>query len=69
MVVGRKAEGSITRVTKPKIAVYGCPLDTQQSDTKGTVLLKNAKELMNYTKSEEEHAESVIRSIADSGVK
>jgi T-complex protein 1 subunit theta len=29
MVVGRKAEGSITRVTKPKIAIYGCPLDTQ----------------------------------------
>jgi len=42
MVVGRKAEGSITRVNKPKIAVYGCALDTQQSDTKGTVLLKNA---------------------------
>lgn len=69
MVVGRKAEGSINRVTKPRIAVYACPLDTQQSDTKGTVLLKSAKELMNYTKSEEEHAERVVRSIADSGVK
>lgn len=30
-------------------------------------MLKSAKELMNYTKSEEEHAEKVIRSIADSG--
>lgn len=29
MVVGRKAEGSITRVNKPKIAIYACPLDTQ----------------------------------------
>ena len=69
MVVGRKAEGSINRVVKPRVAIYACPLDTQQSDTKGTVLLKTAKELMNYTKSEEEHAEKVIRSIADSGVK
>jgi len=31
------------------------------------VLLKSAKELMNYTKSEEEHAERVVKSIADSG--
>ncbi len=31
--------------------------------------MKSAKELMNYTKSEEEHAEKIIRSIADSGVK
>jgi len=32
------------------------------------VLLKSAKELMNYTKSEEEHAEKVIKAIADTGV-
>lgn len=56
-------------MVKPRVAIYACPLDTQQSDTKGTVLLKSAKELMNYTKSEEEHAEKVIRSIADAGVK
>lgn len=31
------------------------------------MLLKSAKELMNYTKTEEEHAERVIKSIADSG--
>jgi T-complex protein 1 subunit theta len=60
---------SIHRVVKPKVAIFACPLDTQQSDTKGTVLLKSAKELMNYTKTEEEHAERVIRSIADSGAK
>jgi len=28
MVVGRKAEGSINKVTKPKVAVFACPLDT-----------------------------------------
>jgi T-complex protein 1 subunit theta len=43
---------SIHRVVKPKVAIFACPLDTQQSDTKGTVLLKSAKELMNYTKTE-----------------
>jgi len=29
MVVARQPEGSIKSVLKPKVAVYGCPLDTQ----------------------------------------
>jgi T-complex protein 1 subunit theta len=41
---------------KPRIAVYSCPLDTMQSDTKGTVLIQNATELLNYTKGEEDLA-------------
>jgi T-complex protein 1 subunit theta len=49
LIVTRHAEGSITKVTKPKIAIYGCPLDPNQGDTKGTVLIKNATELLNYS--------------------
>lgn len=61
LVVTRNAEGSITKVTKPKVVVYGCPLDPNQGDTKGTVLIKNANELLNYSKSEEEHAEKIVK--------
>jgi T-complex protein 1 subunit theta len=43
-----------------KIAVFNCPVDPQQSDTKGTVLLSNADELMTYTRSEEEIAQKVV---------
>lgn len=42
MVVKRNVEGSIDRMAKPRIAVYSCPLDTQYSETKGTVLISNA---------------------------
>lgn len=42
MVVKRKAEGSIDRMVKPRIAVYSCPLDTMYAETKGTVLISNA---------------------------
>lgn len=42
MVVKRNVEGSVERMAKPRIAVYGCPLDTQYSETKGTVLISNA---------------------------
>jgi len=54
LIVLRNTEGSIKHCDEPKIAVYGCPLDTQQSDEKLHVVLKNAKELLNYTKSEED---------------
>lgn len=56
MVIKRGVEGTISRVTKPRIAVYSCPLDTVQSETKGTVLIKNANDLMNYTRGEEDLA-------------
>jgi len=68
LIVARNSEGTIKHCEKPKIAVYGCPLDTMQSDEKSTVLLKNAEDLKNYTKGEEDHVESVVKSIADSGV-
>ncbi len=68
LLVIRNAETSINYFKKPKIAVFGSPLDTQASETKGTILIKNADELLNYTKSEEEHAEKIIKSIADAGV-
>jgi T-complex protein 1 subunit theta len=69
LIVTRNVETpSINEVTNPKIAVYGCPLDTQAAETKGTVLIKNAEELINYNKSEEDHAHNFIKSIADAGV-
>lgn len=67
LMVNRNSETTINSVKNAKIVVYGSPIDTQASETKGTILIKNANELLNYTKSEEEHAEKVIKSIADSG--
>lgn len=52
MVVKRNVEGSIDRMAKPKIAVYSCPLDTMYAETKGTVLISNANDLINYSKGE-----------------
>lgn len=53
MVVKRNVEGSIERMPKPRIAVYSCPLDTMYAETKGTVLINNANDLLNYSKGEE----------------
>lgn len=69
MVFPREPEGVIRKVTKAKIVVFTCGLDIAQTETKGTVLIKNAKEMLNFTTDEEKHMEKIIKEIADSGVK
>ena len=68
LIVLRNSEGAIKQCDKPKVGVYGCPLDTQQSDEKLHVVLKSAEELKNYSKSEEDHAENVVKTIVDAGI-
>lgn len=69
MVFGREPEGDIKRVEKAKVAIFTCALDIQQTETKGTVLLKNANELLTFSKGEEKQLEKIFKEIADSGVK
>ena len=63
MVVKRNVEGVVDRVTTPKIAVYSCPLDTMYSETKGTVLINNANDLLNYSRGEEDLAEKFVQKL------
>ncbi|KAB5593795.1 T-complex protein 1 subunit theta [Ceratobasidium theobromae] len=61
--------GVVKNATKAKVAVYSCPLDIAQTETKGTVLLRNAEEMLNFTRGEEQQLEKYFKEIADSGVK
>lgn len=69
MVFGRQPEGIIKKVSGAKVAVFTCALDIAQTETKGTVLLKNADEMLNFTRGEEQQLENIFREIADSGIK
>lgn len=55
-------------MAKPKIAVFSCPLDTQYSDTKGTVLISNADQLLNYSKGEEDLAEKFVQKLVNANI-
>lgn len=59
--MGRSADivGIVKKATKAKVAVYTCGLDISQTETKGTVLLKKADELLNFTRGEEKQLEGV----------
>ncbi|EAU91967.2 t-complex protein 1 [Coprinopsis cinerea okayama7 len=69
MVFGREPEGTVKKISGGKVAVFTCPLDVAQTETKGTVLLRNADEMLNFTSGEEKHLEMILKEIADSGVK
>ena len=41
--------------------MFNCPLDNLQTETKGTVLLKDAQELKDFTKSEENMLKNAVQ--------
>ncbi|EEH03736.1 T-complex protein 1 subunit theta [Histoplasma capsulatum G186AR] len=69
MVFGREPDGAIKKAKKAKVGVFSCPIDISQTETKGTVLLHNAKEMLEFTKGEEARLEATIKEIYDSGVR
>ncbi|KAJ2905589.1 putative T-complex protein 1 [Zalerion maritima] len=69
MVFPKEPNGSVKKVQKAKVAVFSCPLDISQTETKGTVLLKSAKEMLDFTKGEEEQLEAAIKEIHDVGLR
>lgn len=69
MVFGREPDGIVKKARKAKVGVFSCPIDTSQTETKGTVLLKNAKEMMDFSRGEENQLESAIKELYDSGLR
>ncbi|KAF2657232.1 t-complex protein-like protein 1 [Lophiostoma macrostomum CBS 122681] len=69
MVFARTPEGSITKAKKAKVGVFSCPIDISQTETKGTVLLHNAKEMLDFTKGEEHQIENIVKELHDSGLR
>ena len=69
MVFGREPNGSVKKAAKAKVGVYSCPIDISQTETKGTVLLHNAKEMLDFTKGEEAQVEQIVKELHDSGLR
>ena len=69
VVVNRNTDTSVKDVRDARVAVFTCAIDTAQTETKGTVLINDAEQLMKYNDGEEKMIQSMIKAIADSGVK
>lgn len=68
MIFKRNVESDITSVKGAKIAVYSCPFDIGTTETKGTVLIKTAEELKNFSVDEEKLIENSVKALADLGI-
>jgi len=66
-VLARDAEGVIKHVKAAKIAVFGQGLDMSKTETKDSVVIRNAEDLLNYNKSEEKAIEKLVKEIFESG--
>jgi len=68
-VLRRGTAGTVQKVENAKIVCYAQGVDTSSTDTKGTVLIKNAEQLQNYSKDEEAKLEEYIKGIYDTGAR
>ena len=69
MVFPREPEGTVKNAAKSKVVVFTNPIDISTTETKGTVLLHNAQEMLDFTRAKNNSWTSCARKIHDSGVK
>lgn len=68
MVFKRGAEGEIKKISNARIAVFACPFDLTQTETKGTVLMETASDLLSFSAGEESEVEQQVKALAQNGV-
>lgn len=61
MVIPYPTIGSLKRIENAKIAVFTCAIQCADTETKGTVLIENASELMSFNASEEKEIDNQIK--------
>ncbi|KAG2121112.1 hypothetical protein DEU56DRAFT_760803 [Suillus clintonianus] len=62
------SQGIIKNVSNANVTVFTFVLDTAQTKIKGTILLKNADELINFTRGEEQQLAKIFKEITYSGI-
>jgi len=63
-----KPLSSVREVKNAKVAIFTCAVAATQTETKGTVLMESAVDLLSYSKSEEDHMENIIKTYKEMGV-
>lgn len=69
MLCVRGSETTIRHAEKCHVAVFNTNIEMNQGETKGTVLMKTAEELLGYTKGEEDKFELFVKGLAEAGIK
>lgn len=67
MVVAHDAITAVREVRDAKVAVFSCSIGAVDTETKGTVLIESAQQLMSFNAGEEKQIESAILAIQQAG--
>lgn len=67
-VLNRGVEGDIKSCLNAKVAVFASGIDSTKTETKGTVRVTKAEQLLEFSNTEEVFIEKIITEIMDSGV-
>ncbi|EFO65000.1 TCP-1 chaperonin subunit theta [Giardia lamblia P15] len=67
-VIPTLPRGAVQRMQNCRIAVYGCAIELDRTETKGTVLLQSAEELLDLSASEEKAMDAKIKEFFDNGI-
>lgn len=67
LVIPHDTETTIKHIKDAKMVVYVDSIEARKTETKDTVVIESAEQLMNYNKSEEQAMEALIKSVAASG--
>lgn len=67
-VIPTLPKGAVQGMKQCRIAIFGCAIELERTETKGTVLLQNAEDLLNLSASEEKAMDAKIKEFADSGI-
>lgn len=68
MVFCRGAEGVVKEARNARVAVFSCPFEITQTETKGTVLINTADDLLKFSIGEELEVEEQVKALADRNV-
>jgi len=68
LVVRRGVEGTVKHLKNVRVAIYQNGIDLADTDTSGTVLIKNAEELTDLANSEERRMGGMVKELADAGI-
>ena len=68
LVVRRGVEGTVKHLTHVRVAIFQNGIDLADTDTSGTVLIRNAEELTDLANSEERRMGAMVKELYDAGV-
>lgn len=60
-------QGSVKHIKNAKVAVFGCAIDRDEGETKGTIVMETAEQLRTYTQKEEQRMKAVVEEILSTG--